>query len=131
MLDRKFINFLGLPELEFSKETKQLKNIIELYCKKTSKMKVCPKCATQCTTTYDKRMVTIKDTPIRDKLVFLKITKRRFYCKTCKKLFTEPVQGIIKGYRSSVRFRKHILWCATNFADLKRVQKLSQGLLTL
>ena len=29
----------------------------------------------------------------------------------------------MKGRKSTTRFRKHILWCATNFADLKRVQK--------
>ncbi len=93
-----------------------------LSFKKTSKMEVCPKYATRSITCYDKRIVTIKDTPIRDKQVILKITKRRFYCKSCKKPFTEPVQGIVKGRKTTTRFRKHILWCATNFADLKRVQ---------
>ncbi|MBT4790519.1 MAG: transposase family protein [Halobacteriovoraceae bacterium] len=45
----------------------------------------CPKCATLSKTCYDKREVIIKDTPLRDKMVHLKITKRRFFCKTCKK----------------------------------------------
>lgn len=122
MLNSKISNFLSLPELEFTKESNQYKNTLRFHCKKTSSAEVCPKCATLSTTLYDKREVSIKDTPIRDKMVYLKITKRRFFCKTCKKPFTEPVQGIIKGYRSTVRFRKHVLWCATNFADLKRVQ---------
>lgn len=123
MLNTKISNFLSLPELEFTKESTQHKNTLRLHCKKTSKAEVCPKCATLSTTCYDKRYVSIKDQPIRDKTVYLKITKRRFFCKTCKKPFTEPVQGIVKGFRSTVRFRKHILWCATNFADLKRVQE--------
>ncbi len=122
MLNSKISNFLSLPELEFTKESNQYKNTLRFHCKKTSSAGVCPKCATLSTTLYDKREVSIKDTPIRDKMVYLKITKRRFFCKNCKKPFTEPVQGIIKGYRSTVRFRKHVLWCATNFADLKRVQ---------
>lgn len=122
MLKPNFTNFLALPELEFTKESNQHKNSLRLHCRKTSKMEVCPKCATKSTTLYDKRSVSIKDQPIRDKAVYLKIEKRRFYCKSCKKPFTEPIQGIIKGRRSTVRFRKHVLWCATNFSDLKRVQ---------
>ena len=54
-------------------------------------------------------------------MVYLKIEKRRFFCKSCKKPFIEPVQGIVKGRKSKTRFRKHIDWCATNFSDLKRV----------
>jgi len=123
MFGRKISNFLGLPELEFSKESNQLKNTLRFHCYKTSKMEVCPKCATPSTVCYDKRHVSIKDQPIRDKQVFLKITKRRFFCKSFKKPFTEPIQGIVKGFRSTVRFRRHVLWCATNFSDLKRVQE--------
>jgi transposase len=122
MLNKNVINFLSLPELEFTKESTKYKNTLKLHCRKTTKKEVCPKCATLSTTCYDKRQVSIKDQPIRDRIVYLKITKRRFYCKKCKKPFTEPIQGIIKGYRSTVRFRKHVLWCATNFSDLKRVQ---------
>ena len=105
MLKKKFINFLSLPELEFLEESKQIKNTLHFVCRKTSKMEVCPKCATQSTTCYDKRTVRIKDTPIRDKGVCLKIIKRRFFCKTCKKPFTEPVQGIMKGQKSTFRFK--------------------------
>ncbi len=123
MLGKKISNFLGLPELQFSKESNQLKNTLRFHCYKTSKMEVCLKCATPSTTCYDKRHVSIKDQPIRDKQVFLRITKRRFFCKPCKKPFTEPIQGIVKGFRSTVRFRRHVLWCATNFSDLKRVQE--------
>jgi transposase len=123
MLTRKITNFLGLPELKFVKQTSHRKNQMTFHFVKTSKTEVCPKCATLSETCYDKREVTIKDTPLRDKMVHLKITKRRFFCKTCKKPFTEPVQGIVKGRKSTTRFRKHILWCATNFSDLKRVQQ--------
>lgn len=122
MLGSKLTNFLGLPELKLTKQVSHRRNEMTLHFEKVSKEEVCPKCATLSQTCYDTREVTIKDTPIRDKMVYLKITKRRFFCKECKKPFTEPVQGIVKGRRSTVRFRKHILWCATNFADLKRVQ---------
>ena len=94
-----------------------------MHFRKKSKEEVCPKCATLTGVCYDKREVLIKDAPIRDKEVILKITKRRFYCKNCKKPFTEPVTGIVKGRRSTVRFRKHVFWCASNYQDLKRVMR--------
>ena len=122
MPKNKVNNLLGLPELKLTNQSSHEKKSITLHFEKKSKMEVCPKCATRSITGYDKRVITVRDTPIRDKAVYLKITKRRFYCKSCKKPFTEPVQGITKGFRTTFRFRKHILWCATNFSDLKRVQ---------
>jgi len=123
MFNSKFNNLFGLPELVFTNKSSQHKNTLRLHCKKKTKLEYCPKCATKSTTCYDKRTVEIKDIPIRDKTVFLKIEKRRFFCKTCKKPFTEPIQGIVKGRRTTVRFRKHIFWCATNFDNLKNVQQ--------
>lgn len=123
MLETKLSRLLALPELKITKEISHFKHTLVFHCEKKSKAEVCPKCATLSKTGYDKRMVTIKDTPIRDKMVYLKIVKRRFYCKSCKKPFTEPVQGVIKGFKSTRRFRTHIRWCASNFGDLKRVQE--------
>jgi len=51
------------------------------------------------------------------------IKKRRFYCKTCRKPFTEPVQGVGKRQRTTQRYRKAVLWACENFSDLKKVRK--------
>ena len=42
--------------------------------------------------------VRVRDAPIRDKAVSLTIHKRRFFCKPCRKPFTEPVAGIPQGF---------------------------------
>jgi len=123
MLEHKFTKIFGLPELKLTNQISHKKNRLSFHFVKTSKMEVCPKCATRSITKYDKRIVTIRDTPLRGKIVTLKITKRRFYCKACKKPFTEPVEGIFKGHKTTNRFKKHISWAATNFSDLKRVQE--------
>src|SRR5690606_2579726 len=99
------------------------KNTSEFRLLKTSEMEVCPKCATPSKTIYDHVYVRIKDTPIRDRRILLAIKKRRFFCKSCKKPFTEPVAGIKKGFRTTDRFRRHIMWCADNFANLHDVEK--------
>lgn len=53
----------------------------------------------------------------------MSIKKRRFYCKRCKKPFTEPIAGIMKGRRTTERYRRSVLWACENFVDLKKVQK--------
>jgi len=113
---------LLLPDLRFVKQ-ERVKNFRYIYCEKVSEFEVCPKCATKCFTTYDHVNVTIKDAPIRSKNIILKIRKRRFYCKSCKSVFREPVGGIYKRFRTSERFRRHLMWCASKFMNLKEVQK--------
>lgn len=115
--------FLLLPELKllnWNKETIAA-NIVD--AEKESKLEVCPRCATPSTVGYDFRFVTLKDAPVRGSSVKLRIKKRRFYCKTCRKPFTEPVQGVLKGKRTTQRYRRSVLWACENFSDLKRVRK--------
>lgn len=122
MLSQQVNKFLSLPEVKITNKRGKANRIIEFEALKQSTFEVCPKCASKCTKVYDHVYVNIKDTPIRDKMVFLKIKKRRFRCHNCKSVFREPVQGIRKGYKSTIRFRSHIRWCASNFTDLKRVK---------
>jgi transposase len=69
------------------------------------------------------RNVTIKDEPLRAKAVFLVIRKRRFFCRTCRKPFMEPVQGIGKGRRTTHRFQASVCRAAELYSDLKSVQR--------
>lgn len=113
---------LLFPELKFI-SFRYSKSRMILETSKVSAFEVCPKCATKAYGTYDKRWVTIKDEPIRAKAVWLRILKRRFWCGTCKKPFTEPVPGIGKRQRTTERFRRALLWACENFENLKRAQK--------
>jgi transposase len=90
---------------------------------KTSAMEVCPRCATPSESVYDRRWVKIKDAPIRGRLIILRLRKRRFSCRPCKKPFTEPVAGISKAQRTTQRYRWHLLWACDNFSSLKDVRK--------
>ena len=123
MPKRDFTHSLQLPELKISNHYRANKNTLVFEATKVSDFEVCPKCATASKSIHDHVFVWIKDTPIRDKRIFLKIKKRRFHCKSCKKPFTEPVAGIKKGFRTTDRFRRHIMWCADNFANLHDVEK--------
>jgi len=93
MSEKRVTQSLLLPELKFIKET-HTKKIRTFHCEKVSKFEVCPKCATQSSVTYDHRYINPRDSSIRNKLVILRIKKRRFKCqnKKCGCIFTEPVQ---------------------------------------
>jgi transposase len=123
MPKKDFTHLLQLPELKITSFKKTSKNFYQFDLIKHSKFEVCPKCAIPSKTIYDHVWTKPRDTPIRDKRIILNIKKRRFYCKSCKKPFTEPVQGIRKGFRTTERFRRHIMWCADNFANLHDVKK--------
>lgn len=114
-------NFILLPELK-------LLSILHLgatshySCVKLSKIEYCPRCASPSSQRHDSRFVTIKDAPIRGHGISLRVLKRRLWCKPCAKPFTEPLPGIRKGKRHTVRYEQAVTWAAENFSDLKRVR---------
>lgn len=112
-----------LPEIKLLKTYENHHHQRVQEVEKQSDFEVCPRCATASKTIYDRRSVFVHDAPIRDQDVWLKITKRRFYCKSCKKPFTEPVRGIRKGKRTTERYKRSLLWACETFTDLKRVRK--------
>ena len=91
--------------------------------KSTTEFEVCPSCAVRSYSVHDRRVVKVQDTPIRGSGVYLEIVKRRFRCPSCKKVFTEPVSGIQKGFKTTHRYRRGLKWACENFVDLKRVQR--------
>ena len=105
----KVAQFLSLPELKVTafKKEQIASNIIQ--AKKISAFEVCPKCATPSESIYDHRIVRLRDAPVRGQSMCLSVKKRRFFCKTCRKPFTEPIAGVGKGHRTTLRYRKAVL----------------------
>ena len=121
--EEKVARYLLLPELKLTAWKKDKVASSVAQAKKTSAFEICPKCATASSSIYDHRIVTIKDAPVRGQSVTLRLKKRRFYCKSCRKPFTEPVSGVGKRHRTTQRYRRAVLWACENFSDLKRVRK--------
>ncbi len=92
-------------------------------CVKESEFEVCPKYAVRSYSVHDRRWVRVKDQPVRGMGVKLHILKRRFRCPTCKKVFTEPVLGVRKGFKTTERFRRGVRWACDNLKSLTHVQK--------
>jgi transposase len=114
--------FALLPDLKMTHIARE-KSALVMQVEKTNPFEVCPRCATPSRSVYDRRVVTVKDDPIRQSPVILRIRKRRFACKRCKKPFTEPVSGISKGSRFTERFKRSLLWACERFSDIKSVRE--------
>ena len=125
MSEQKVTQQLLLPDLRYVKMESTHKGRI-IHCEKVSDFEVCPKCATKSSSVYDHVSVTVRDAPIRNKNVTLKIRKRRFKCPSCKSIFREPVGGIFKSHRTTARLKDHIRWAATKFMNLTEVEKHCQ-----
>lgn len=114
---------LLLPELEFVRYVSPSRTWVQYWVRSRRSDALCPKCPTISAVVYDRRVCTVKDAPVRDQIVFLKIEKRRFWCKPCARPFTEYIAGIKKGSRTTERFKRSVLWACENFSNLKLVQK--------
>lgn len=115
--------FILLPELKLTRWYKEKTAANIAFAQTTSRLEFCPKCATASSSIYDSRQVTLRDAPVRGMGVKLKVRKHRFFCKPCKKPFTQPIHGVLKRKRTTQRFRRDVLWASENFSDLKKVQK--------
>lgn len=101
--------------------SKTFKHGIMYELEKIKKPQACPKCANLSNMRYGFNYVTIRDEPIRNQSLFLRIKKHRYYCKFCRKPFTETIQGIYPRRRSTQRFRKSVLEACDNYVNLSRV----------
>jgi transposase len=115
---------LLLPEMKFLNSwRKPGTRTLGVEVEKESELEVCPRCATPSRSVYDHRTVKVRDTPLRGLAVRLVVRKRRFSCRPCGRPFTEPVPGIRKGYRTTERYQRSVLWACENFSDLTQVRR--------
>lgn len=117
--ESKVAGFVLLPELKivrFGSDGLWL-------CEKVSEMEVCHRCATPSRSVYDHRWITVRDEPLRSHRLTLKILKRRFVCKPCRRPFTEPVPGILPRRRTTQRFRLAVMRACEKYTDLNLVRR--------
>lgn len=113
---------LLLPELKLLRMELSQKTAV-YYCLKVAKIEYCPRCARPSESAYDHRLVRIKDTPIRNQGALLVILKRRLWCQTCEKPFTEYLPGIRKGHRTTDRYESALLEACNRYSNLSQVRE--------
>lgn len=82
----------------------------------------CPRCGVHSCVFYGKAKTRLRDEPLRSETLYLEIIKQRYYCKVCRKPFTEKVDGFNKNQRSTGRFQKFIAEMCEQFSCIKDVQ---------
>lgn len=84
---------------------------------------VCPRCAEKSSVQCGKVHICVREAPLREKPLWLRIEKHRYYCKRCRKPFTEPVAGIWPRRRSTAHFRKTVASDCENYTNLSLVRE--------
>lgn len=100
--------------------------------KKRKAFEICPKCATPSNTRAGRCQTLVRDESLRSEGLWLEIHKHRYFCKGCKKKFTETTSNVWPRRRTTQRFRKAVARECADITDLKRVrsrQKISTGLI--
>lgn len=123
MLENKILNFLSLPEVKIIKFNHGPGGSWFWCEKKRGSFEVCTRCGSKSSSVYDHREVLIKDEPVKEKAVTLKIRKRRYYCHTCRKPFTEYIPGIWPKRRTTQRLRESVRQACNRFSSLSEVRK--------
>lgn len=84
---------------------------------------ICPKCTTPSQVRCGKVYVTVREMSVRDKPLWLRIQKHRYYCKSCRKPFTEPVSCVWPRRRSTSFFRRAMAEACEKYTNLSLVRK--------
>lgn len=115
--------FLLLPELKLHRVDNGKGGFLIEVSKTRAEFEICRHCAKPTNISYGKRWIKVRDEPFRQKCVTLKIQKRRYYCKPCKRAFMESIPGIWPGRRTTQRFREAIRFACTRYSNLSEVRR--------
>lgn len=119
--ERQLIAFVLGKELKLV-ATKRFKQGHLWLCEKVRRgPEACPKCATLSSTRYGVAFSTVRDEDVRSQPIWLKIRKHRYFCKACRKPFTEAAPGVMPRRKTTQRFRRRLLKDADVFTNLYRV----------
>lgn len=110
-------------ELKFLSSRIYKKGFLWEVEKKRLDPQYCPKCASPTSTRCGKATSVVREAALYQKPLWLKIHKHRYFCKPCRKSFTEAVSGIWPRHRSTRHFRKSLATACENFHNLSLVQK--------
>lgn len=110
-------------ELKFiSSKTYRNGHLWEVF-KVRNDFEICPRCASKSSVRCGRVKVTVREAPLREKPLWLRIQKHRYYCKSCRKPFTEPVEGIWPGRRTTSHFRKTVAEACGRYTSLSQVRE--------
>ncbi len=99
---------LELDGLRILKQEVQADGKVRVEVIGTEKQERCPHCGVVCVKQHDVRPRRKHDLPLREHEVELVLYKRRFWCLSCHKAFTESDTACGRRKRTTVRLREEI-----------------------
>ena len=100
----KMMNLPGVI-VEDSLETEET---IILSVRVKNQTSVCPRCGQTSHRLHQNKTHLVKDLPISNREVILKVNRRQFKCKVCKKPFSEILSFVENRKRFTQRYAKNI-----------------------
>lgn len=126
MSDHNLADFFVSKELELI-ASKTFKNgFIWEVKKKRRPFEICPKCGTQSNVRCGRAVSRVREAPIRNQPLWLLIHKHRYFCKSCRKPFTEAVSCVWPKRRSTYQFRKVVAKDCERYTNLDLVRQHHQ-----
>jgi transposase len=120
---REYNELLGLPTLRIVKTEHYRKELV-FWVKEIRRPESCPRCTKGHLVKYGGSLQEIRDIPFQERGIRIKLLKRRYLCKACRKVFTQQSEGILPRQRMTERFKVHIAKACQRFACLKSVAKV-------
>ncbi len=110
-------------ELKFIESKSFRRGYLWEVVKVRREFEICPRCTEKSSVRCGKVFVVVREAPLRKKPLWLRIQKHRYYCKRCRKPFTENVEGIWPGRRTTSHFRKVVAVDCENYTNLSLVRE--------
>ena len=121
------MKLLDLPDI-IATDLIQHENLYVFIAEHRKKSAVCPDCGAHSNKIHDSRWQNIKDIPIRNKEVIIRLKKNRYRCLKCgKRGFSQEYKSIEDYARKTKRYDKYLVNEATNrdYSNVSRENNLS------
>ena len=99
---------LEIPDIIVTNRKKDDRNIY-LYAEMKLKMQVCPNCKMETKRVHGYRQQQIKDVPMLNRNLIIKLKRRRYYCPYCGKTFYEKLSFLKRYQRITLRLMAKIM----------------------
>jgi transposase len=118
-------HILNLHELKVIKANFFKKKII-FHIQSIEDKQVCPLCKEETDKIHSYFSQQLRDLSVSNRLVYLELTRRKFFCKKCTKIFTERFRSIEYKHIYTGRFEKYIFFSCfeRSFSSVSRSEKI-------
>lgn len=119
-------NLLKLPKVSIQNIVQESEDIFLILECTEDKVK-CKDCQNLTDELHQTRYVMVRDLPISGQSVYLKVPRRKFYCKHCQHYFTEDLEFMKPRRKYTERYEKYIYQRvkASSIEQVKREESLS------